>query len=76
MKSAAIAPRRGAQGIRRPRAERLHNLAVETIGNVSMTAELFSAMTSDVSPDTLRRMEQAEVLERAILGLLRARATP
>lgn len=60
--------------LRRPKAERLHSLAVETIGAVSVTAELFAEMTEDISPDTLRRLDQAEVLERAILGLLAARA--
>lgn len=60
--------------VRRPKAERLHALAVETIGAVSVTAELFAEMTQEISPDTLRRLEQAEVLERAILGLLSARA--
>ena len=60
--------------VRRPKAERLHALAVETIGAVSVTAELFAEMTQDISPDTLRRLDQAEVLERAIIGLLAARA--
>lgn len=60
--------------LRRPKAEQLHAFAVETIGAVSVTAELFSEMTQGISPDTLRRLEQAEVLERAILGLLAARA--
>jgi hypothetical protein len=68
--------RRRAQQVRRPHAEKLHETAIVTFGNVMVTAELAEAMTEGISPDTLRKMNEAEVLQRAILGILEARAMP
>lgn len=74
MSHANSARQRTAARLRRPGAERLRDMAIQTMGNVSVTAELFSEMCGPMDPQTLRQMEQAEILERAIVALLTARA--